>query len=914
MLDGWRAGVRLELPQTLEVTMKVKMPLLLLLLVVTATAQVRPGFDPKDVVWRVREARTGRFDRSEVEWKAVGGERLADDGEFLIDTSISYVPARYEQDSPATASDGTNYLVVWADRRSVTADYHIYGARVAPQGVVLDPIGIPISITANHHFSPAVAFGGTNFLVVWEDYRSGDTSDIYGARVTPSGVVLDPDGIPIAIAANRQQLPAVAFDGTNYLVVWTDDRRGIYSQDIYGARVTPSGVVLDPQGIPISTAGSFQNEAAVAFDGTNYLVVWVDGRNGEYDIYGARVTPGGVVLDPNGIIVSTAPEDQYEPAVAFAGTNYLAVWHDDRTGSYCDIYGARVTPQGTVLDPDGIHISTGADWMAYPAVGFDGTNCLVVWQDRRSGFGDIYGARVTPNGVVLDTSGIQITTAADWQGYPAVAFDGTNYVVVCTDRRSGCCDIYGSRVTPAGIVLDPDGILISTAVSWQGYPAAAFDGTNYFVVWEDFRSANWDIYGARVTPGGVVLDPSGIPISTAADDQRSPAVSFDGTNYLVVWQDNRSDPESDIYGARVTPAGVVLDTGIAIFAGWDPQELPAVAFDGQNYLVVWVDWRSGTYLELYGTRVTPAGVVLDSNGIPFKTGTYVHSIDVVFDGRNYFVVWDDWLGPSSDIYGMRVTPEGVALDSGGIPISTRRSEDEYAPAVAFDGTNYLVVWETYQNRNDDIYGARVTPDGIVLDSSGIPISIAASDQGSPAVAFDGTNYLVVWEDYRSGGYSDIYGARVRPDGTVFDEGPIVRQEGDQVCPALARGTGNRMFLVYQGWTGTVGGKTYNAYRIWGKMNPSPGIEEGSMPEASRPMPEATIVRGILRLPASSVERGAPNVLLDITGRKVMELKPGPNNIRHLAPGVYFVRRASGVDSCFRRNDNASSVTKVVIAR
>ncbi len=41
--------------------------------------------------------------------------------------------------------------------------------------------------------------------------------------------------------------------------------------------------------------------------------------------------------------------------------------------------------------------------------------------------------------------------------------------------------------------------------------------------------------------------------------------------------------------------------------------------------------------------------------------------------------------------------------------------------------------------------------------------------------------------------------------------------------------------------------------------------------------------------------GAPvPVVLDITGRKVMGLRPGPNDVRHLAPGVYFVRHGPAV--------------------
>jgi len=48
--------------------------------------------------------------------------------------------------------------------------------------------------------------------------------------------------------------------------------------------------------------------------------------------------------------------------------------------------------------------------------------------------------------------------------------------------------------------------------------------------------------------------------------------------------------------------------------------------------------------------------------------------------------------------------------------------------------------------------------------------------------------------------------------------------------------------------------------------------------------------------------------MDAAGRKVMDLRPGANDVRALAPGVYFVRQASS------GKRDASSVTKVVIAR
>ena len=62
---------------------------------------------------------------------------------------------------------------------------------------------------------------------------------------------------------------------------------------------------------------------------------------------------------------------------------------------------------------------------------------------------------------------------------------------------------------------------------------------------------------------------------------------------------------------------------------------------------------------------------------------------------------------------------------------------------------------------------------------------------------------------------------------------------------------------------------------------------GVLPVAS----EATIVRGVLFQPEASSPKWQAASLLDVSGRKVMNLGPGANNVRALSPGVYFVREA-----------------------
>jgi len=739
--------------------------------------------------------------------------------EFMVDTSVTWVGTPHDQCHSAVAFDGANYLVVWEDYRN-SGIPDIYGARVTPAGEVLDAGGIAISTAWDDQTCPAVAFDGTNYLVVWEDYRNGGPG-ICGARVSQAGAVLD-TGIVVSTPANERRAPAVAFDGTNCLVVWEDYRGSGGYPDIYGARVSQVGAVLDIGGIAISTAAYDQCAPAAAFDGTNYLVVWQDHRSG-CDIYGARMTQAGVVLDVGGIVVSTSADGQANPAVAFDGTNCLVVWADIR-GDDQDIYGARVTRAGVVLDADGIALSTATGDQDNPAVAFDGTNYLVVWLDLRDVAASTYGARVSQVGAVLDAGGIAISTTAYDQCIPAVVFGGANYLAVWDDYRSGLnADICGVRVTQAGVVLDGGpavGIPISYAANNQCAPAVAFDGANYLVVWEDWRGGVSNIYAARVSQAGVTLDSAGFKISSSLARQETPKVAFDGTNYLLVWADYRNTGlYSDIYGARVTRAGVVLDAGgIAISTASGNQQYPAVAFDGTNYLVV---WSSG---GVHGARVTQAGVVLDAGGIAISAGGRPA---VAFDGANYLVVWENPPGPTFiDIYGSRVSPTGAVLDPSGIAISTAMLAQE-RPVVAFDGTNYLVAWQDSRSWPfDDIYGARVSRAAAVLDPAGIAVCTAPNDQSNPAVAFDGFNYAILWQDARSDSSKDVYGVRMSPAGVVTDSFPVLVGPYDQTVPAIARGPiGTQLLATWQGYAGYAGSHRVNSERIWGRFL-SPGADVG----------------------------------------------------------------------------------------
>jgi hypothetical protein len=92
--------------------------------------------------------------------------------------------------------------------------------------------------------------------------------------------------------------------------------------------------------------------------------------------------------------------------------------------------------------------------------------------------------------------------------------------------------------------------------------------------------------------------------------------------------------------------------------------------------------------------------------------------------------------------------------------------------------------------------ARISPDGIVLDPSGITLPGSGR---SPEVAFSGS-WLVVWNDRRTTGAGPgIYGARVRMDGSVADPEGFVIVAGVDV-EFDAAGTGQSGWSVaYPGY-------------------------------------------------------------------------------------------------------------------
>ncbi|HWB07482.1 MAG TPA: hypothetical protein VG796_30945 [Verrucomicrobiales bacterium] len=280
--------------------------------------------------------------------------------------------------SGAVAVGNVRAVQIHSDRRAIVASKLASGGTWNPSSHLLS-LGIP------EQQACAVASGGTDFLVVWQDGRDGHTlaSEIRGRRFSIDGVPLGPS-FRISNSPGNDISPAVAASNGNYLVAWTENRWDDPNEDIKAARIIGTDNI-----VPFSVAAlpdRQENGVSIA-GGVNggFFVAWRSGPTAgtlnRDDIHGAWITAGGSVVPENGFPVGVSSQRERAVAVAGGPSTYGIVW---RTGNSeaSSVYGAIVpgaAPASPVL-PDVINIAVGGNSHA-PEIIWNGASYSVVWRE-----------------------------------------------------------------------------------------------------------------------------------------------------------------------------------------------------------------------------------------------------------------------------------------------------------------------------------------------------------------------------------------------------------------------------------------------------------------------------------------------------------------------------------------------------
>jgi hypothetical protein len=633
------------------------------------------------------------------------------------------------------ASDGTNFLGVWVDRRiygNIGATDQVMAVRIGPNGRAIDPSPIIVASVSFDSLKDAkVVYDGSNYVVAWEG------QELRAARVSSAGSVIDTTSLLIGSGSYQFGLAR----GTNQTLIVFTSASGLMEN-----RLPPSGAPLDGTGFSLGVANSFSRVAA-ASDGSQYLIVWEDIRNSQSigtDLYGARIKGSdATVLDPGGFPVAVTFGEQTKPVVAFDGTQFFAAWTDGRRSSDTDVLATGISVGGKVLNTDPIVLAGQTTSEQLLGLAWSGTQYLATWSEL---------------GKTTQVAG-GFNAAGDGQGTTSINFATGNLAYGNSWFMTGNGTVAG-RISPTLQTPDPNGVSVSYAANSESEVSVARGPGQWAGVWSESRDGNTDVVAGRLSDQLTELDPGGVVLDVGGG---TPAIASNGAEYLAVW--NRA---GGIYATRLLPNGGVGTPGGALIGS--SGSLPALASNGKSYLVVYVD-GSNIMSRVFdpcpgdGTWTTPVQVTTISSSAPLA--------GVAWDGKVYNVVFASLGSVDTDLFGARVGADGTLIDSVRFPISTAVNYQQ-RPRIACGVNNQcLVVWEdTRADLAGDIFGARIK-NGATIDALGIPISIlrytshaTGTQELLPDVTWDGHDYLVAWQDNANRDSYDVNGVYVDSTGTL----------------------------------------------------------------------------------------------------------------------------------------------------
>ncbi len=380
-------------------------------------------------------------------------------------------------------------------------------------------------------------------------------------------------------------------------------------------------------------------------DGAGVLLVWSPSRNhtgGE--LFTARLDGAGNVSGPYNVD-TRKHKYQWDTEVASDGRNYLIMWTEESLEGiyprkyYLDtIKALRVSESGQALDDAPIVIRThntpaSAVFLMIPlGVSFDGKEYSVFWREARTNSDKVLVQRVGIDGSLRG----RIVPL-----YPSRYLRNPWFVTSTPHCLNGNCllvwgnrtgatdpfgffvdDVYAVRYK-AGAILDTSPILVMSNINvGLGYPQVIMAGDRFSVFAgrvacsdpTDRTTCTSVAAFSHLSTDGVPTNPDGVQLSNNGFPMRS--VTFDGTNYLGIFVARGTLQGTQVFGTRFTPSGQVLDDeGLGLLllpkslgtvpAAYGTSMAPVINDTLTSALLTWVDTVNLDPQSAYATWSSP---------------------------------------------------------------------------------------------------------------------------------------------------------------------------------------------------------------------------------------------------------------------------------------------------------------------
>jgi hypothetical protein len=607
-----------------------------------------------------------------------------------------------DHDGPAVAVVGNTLHLVWIDDRNPGPD-QVYGASWngawSPNSRVDDAFGgvdaSVVSLVAGIGGDPDSlgalyiddrsgedelyytnsSDGGVN----WGDGVSGNDVQLSDPSVVGNSVedphIADLNGNLVAAWTDEMFTQAPDFNDTDIAtsssldgITWTlpsranDDEIDSYFSQDYASLATLPGKVF------ISYQTWHEGTGDIAVTWSTDGMTWGDGYTNDNDVIavGLGTLNGG---------------DQWDPQIVEHGGSFFSVWADRR-----DIDYSQPWPY---LGNDNVYFSSSSDGLVWG----DG---LLNNNDIRVDDGTKYSNANSPDLAVNTGGRLYVAYTDDRNG------DNDTFVTWSDDGGQ----IWGDGHINGNDIRINDDTVVNGFEQLNPVITVAPNGT-VFTAWEDERNGNFDIFvGVSVDGGSSWMNFGPVNDDVVSATQRNPAIAATNSMVYLVWDDDRNGNE-DIYFSFSADGGGTWSTNVRVDddLGATPQMYPAITVDSLGMITVaWVDNRSGGNApDISSTNSLDGGTtwgdgILNGNDLmindPGSQSAMQGGPSLAADTTVYSVFHDDRNGATPDVFFSKFNS---SLDSWSSPddqVNDPLFESEFqdSPEIAIDSTTVSVIW------------------------------------------------------------------------------------------------------------------------------------------------------------------------------------------------------------------------------
>ncbi len=559
-------------------------------------------------------------------------------------------------------------------------------------GTLADPAPVLIYNTVPITGIWSVASNGTDWVVAFAG--SPASNDIQAITVSAAGEVLQPATSLVEETYFLRFNMRLAYADGVYLLTWLE------FSDTYALRFDENLAPLDPAPFSLLPGNSING---IAQNGNQFYIIWVQQMlDFSIAVLGSRVGTDGTRLDGAGDNLSVLNEpDPYTPLSAtWDGSYWAVVWSASNL-----LRVARVNSDGQVTDPGGVAVPGPASGAA---AGTSLGGIQIAWAEYASSENEVLSAYVSPANSAGDN--LHASNGGPMQVRSDVAAGASGYMFTYHSEIAAQSRIMAHPLDADGAPLTPEPIQLVTGSSINGPmgPSVAWNGSLYLVAWATASG----IFAQRIQQDGSLVDPS-------------PVLVMSGFGYPIGKRLRGSD-------------GVILDAASIVLGDSYTRSMALTAF-GNRWLAVShatythddsVGDTLGRFIEENGS----AGPVFSIHGPYSMGGNGIIEVAAASDGVTALVLQsaETTSGVETDLIARLVNSDGTVQNAINL---TPWIGNQYRPRAAWDGSQYIVVYQEQKNRfapntldpidaRGDLFAMRLTPSGSPIDPRGFAFSLS----------------------------------------------------------------------------------------------------------------------------------------------------------------------------------------------